>query len=191
MIFVPAWWFPVPFRETQGQRFPSWSILSTNETIVWANRCLLCAPELGMAKGKETVLTVIWVLHPIPNIKAKNLPALKDRTNISVKLFKYLFLKILWEHIEFATWKESSVCTFDFSQFHIFKKCSFTTSMCRRLRACFVSQLTYSYQVSYTHLSLPYPQFWLVPLSPSMELGTWERNFWFWFPSVPQNTLSY
>ena len=92
------------------------------QMTVWANRCLIYAPEFGIGGRKEALLAVIWGPHPIPDIKAKNLQALKDRTKISGKTLQIFVLKTLWEHIEFGSWKQSSISTLDFSQFHIFLK---------------------------------------------------------------------
>lgn len=95
------------------------------QMTVWANRCLIYARELGIGGRREALLAVIWSPHPIPDIKAKHLQALKDRTKISGKTLQIFVLKILWEHIEFGSWKQSSISTFDFSQFLIFKKMFF------------------------------------------------------------------
>lgn len=59
--------------------------------IMWTSTRLICAPERGMAEGKDASLAIIWVLHPNPTIKAENVRAPKDRTPVSEKLFRYLF----------------------------------------------------------------------------------------------------
>lgn len=123
MVFVCVRWFPVPFKETRGQRFQGWIISSTNDSV--SKQMLIYARELGIGGRKEALLAVIWSPHPIPDIKAKNLQALKDRTKISGKTLQIFVLKIFWEHIEFGSWKQSSISTFDFSQFLILKKIFF------------------------------------------------------------------
>ena len=112
MVFMCVWWFPVPFKETRGQRFQGWIISSTNDSM--RKQMLTYARKFGIGGRKEALLAVIWSPHPIPDIKAKNLQALKDRTKISGKTLQIFVLKILWEYIEFGSWKQSSISTFWF-----------------------------------------------------------------------------
>lgn len=107
--------------------------------------------------------------HSISDIKVENLLALKDRTKINENLFRHWFQNSFESTLHLAHESRVQFVLLIFFSVPHFKKCPFTTSRCRRQWARFVSRLTYSYQVSYTLLSLPPP--FGSPMEPSEGAG--------------------
>lgn len=152
------------------------------QTHVWS------APRSLAGWRERMYLLLSFESPPKPKHQSRKSTCSKRENWDKWKALQIFVFKIPWEHIEFGPWKQSSICTFDFSQFSINKKKKKTTQKkffhhlhVQKAWACFVSQLTYSYQVSYTHFNLlPQPHFWLELESPPMELGTdIDSNFCF------------
>lgn len=100
---------------------------SCKQTHVWS------APRSLAGWRERMYLLLSFESPPKPKHQSRKSTCSKRENWDKWKALQIFVFKIPWEHIEFGPWKQSSICTFDFSQFSINnKKSSFSTSMCRR-----------------------------------------------------------
>lgn len=101
---------------------------SCKQTHVWS------APRSLAGWRERMYLLLSFESPPKPRHQSRKSTCSKRGNWDKWKALQIFVFKIPWEHIEFGPWKQSSICTFDFSQFSINNnnKSSFTTFMCRR-----------------------------------------------------------